>query len=155
MRIGGELPIDKIEELRKIVTSEFSDLQYDEGFGIDNLKEVAAPGKSLFIQGSVNDGNPQATADFCRSNSLAFWLRYDAGYEWDAGIQIWKPGMDEFKECCASARGYGPMIDLTELRLYLARGDDLLTVVEALAPFEADAVPPLTITSNLKIPLAS
>jgi len=146
MRIGGELPADKIEELHEIVTGEFSDLQYDEGFGIDNLKEVAAAGKSLFIQGSANDGNPQATADFCRNNNLTFWLHYDAGYEWDAGIQTWKPGMDEFKECCASAQGYGPAIDLAELRLYLARGDDLLTVVEALAPFDADAVPPLTIT---------
>jgi len=32
--------------------------------------------------------------------------------------------MDEIKECCASAQGYGPVIDLAELRLYLARGDD-------------------------------
>jgi len=84
MRIGGELPANKIAELREIVVSEFIDLQYDEGFGIDNLNEVAAAGKSLFIQGSVNDGNPQATADFCRNNNLAFWLHYDAGYEWDA-----------------------------------------------------------------------
>ncbi|WP_079601907.1 hypothetical protein [Bradyrhizobium erythrophlei] len=143
MHIGGPIPASKIDDLLATIEDDFSEM----AIGPDDenqVRDVANKNESLILQGQVNCGNPATVIDFCVENDLPFWLHFDAGYEWDSGIQIWKPGT-HVEECSASAQGYEPTLNLKELRGRESSGEYLREVIDDLARFESDKVPPLTI----------
>jgi hypothetical protein len=143
MHIGGTLPANKIEELLEWAENHFYDKDGD--WTEEDVRIAANENRSILLQGQVNYGNPEGLVDFCQEIGLPFWLHFDAGPEWDAGIQTWKPG-GQVEECSASAQGSEPVISLQELRRIL-KDDvyDLKDTVENLALFESDKVPPITI----------
>jgi hypothetical protein len=144
MHIGGAIPENRIDELVEIISSYFHDAQ-DIPEDEDAVRAVIAKNESLFIQGSVNYGNPEELKDFCQQYGLPYWCHFDAGYEWDAGINIWRPGFEKEEDCAASAQGYTPDVTLGELRLFAKQGETLADVIAHAERFTAEAVPPLTI----------
>lgn len=143
MHIGGSLPSDKIEEFLEAIKEEFSYEAQTRPDDEKEIREAVAKGESILLQAHVV-GQPEEVICFCQQNNLTYWLHYDAGYEWDAGIEIWKPGADRVETCGASGQGYEPMISLQELRKLDSNTFVRETVAE-LARFEAERVPPLTI----------
>jgi hypothetical protein len=148
MHIGGTLPASKIADLVEAIIDDFHEIAEGPNTIDDNryVSDVANRNESLLVQGQVNCGNPDAVIDFCVGNDLPFWLHFDAGYEWDSGIQIWKPGT-HVEECPASAQAYGPMISLHELES-LPEGTNIMDAIENLQRFTSDKVPPLTIVED-------
>jgi hypothetical protein len=148
MHIGGSLPASKIDELIALFDV-FSDAQEkpdDEA----ELRDNIAANKSLLIQGQVNYGNPDELIEFCKDNKLAFWLHFDAGYEWDPGIQVWHPDFPAIIECAASGQGYAPVIELAMLKENLKNGSTLADVVGGLQVYTSEHCPPMTIIEDAK-----
>jgi hypothetical protein len=151
MHIGGALPADKIEELIDRIHEDFVQEVQEAPESDDEIRAVVSKGKSLFLQANVNCGNPDAVIAFCIDNNLTYWLHYDAGYEWDSGIQIWVPGASAVpEECPASAQGYTPVVDLATMRIWAKQGLTLQHVIDETARFESEKVPPLTIVEMAK-----
>jgi len=138
MTIGGELPESKVKELENIIDGEFS---YLAAYTIKS-------GETVDIAGFVNYGNPDDVKQFCADNNLTYWHHFDAGYEWDAGVTFWKPGMESEIECGASGQGSEPLLTLHELRKHAAEGRTLEMVIERLTKYESGNVPPLTIKAE-------
>ena len=147
MHIGGALPLNRIEELIEAIDGDFYEMAGDCSIGA--VKAAADEAASMCVQGQVNHGNPQGVIAFCRANGLPYWLHFDAGYEWDSGIQIWKPGNEKEDECPASAQGYTPTVDLSTLRIWAKAGLTLQHIIDNVARFESGAVPPLTPSSAM------
>jgi hypothetical protein len=149
MHIGGALPASKIEELVDLIDRYFYDVQEapeNEADLRDNIRE----NKILFLQGQVNYGNPEELTAFCRENKLPYWLHFDAGYEWDPGIQVWHPDFPAVIECAASGQGYTPVIELATLKENLKNGSTLADVVGGLQVYTSEHCPPMTITEDAK-----
>lgn len=140
MHIGGALPANKREELEEAIRDDFHDLQSDG----EDIDPAVAEKRSLLVQGHCR-GEPDTVIAFCEDYSLPFWLHYDAGTEWSAFINVWKPGMEKVSECAADSQDYKPVISLDALIHRAGKGATLASVVEYLSAFDPDKVPPLTI----------
>lgn len=147
MHIGGPLPADKIEDLLDMIDGAFSEMAAGPDDG-NQVRDAVKAKESLFLQGQVNYGNPECVTTFCKEHSLTYWLHFDAGCEWDAGIQIWKPGDEAEQECPASAQGYTPTVDFSTLQIWNRQGLTLQHVIDDTARFLSEAVPPLTIVGE-------
>ena len=152
MHIGGALPSNRIDELIERIHEDFVQDAQDAPESEDEVRAVVGKGESLFLQAHVNYGNPDAVVAFCIENNLTYWLHYDAGPEWDSGIQIWKPDASTVpEECPASAQGYTPVVDLATMRIWEKQGLTLQHVIDETARFETDKVPPLTIVETAAV----
>jgi hypothetical protein len=149
MHIGGTLPASKIADLVEAIIGDFHEIAEGPNTIDDNryVSDVANRNESLLVQGQVNYGNPETVIDFCQKNNLPLWLHFDAGPEWDSGIQIWQPGWPDVEQCEASAQGYVPVISLNELES-LPEGTNIMDTIENLQRFTSEKVPPLTIVED-------
>lgn len=149
MHIGGSLPSNLIEEFLDCLHEDFFDIS--EGPTSDrpeeDLRVVAAACQSLVLQGHVCGGEPDAIKGFCVANNLTYWLHFDAGYEWDAGIVIWCPDDPKAIELASSGDNSGrlPSISIDDLRASLMIGSALSDVIDRMARFEPNKVPALVI----------
>jgi hypothetical protein len=150
MHIGGALPADKIDDLIGAILEDFHEIANGPTQEDDEelVREAAGEAISLLVQGQVNHGDPDAVVAFCQKHGLIYWLHFDAGYEWDSGIQIWSPGADRIEEIGASAQGYSPMVDLSSLRIWADGGNTLQHFIDDASRFESHKVPPLTIVET-------
>lgn len=147
MHIGGSLPSDKIDDL---IEAADCFCNRDGDFDEKGIRLAANENRSLCMQGDVNYGNPETLIDFCQNNNLPFWLHFGSGYEWDAGVQIWKPGDDGITEHGATDQGREPDISLQELRRAEKAGKTLSDVIADMARFENDWVPAIAIVEMVE-----
>ncbi|UGY15213.1 hypothetical protein HAP48_0042930 [Bradyrhizobium septentrionale] len=147
MRVGGALPSDKIEALLEAIENDFSYECQEAPDDEEDLRAIVAKGESVKLQAHVY-GNPDRVVAFCKENGLPFWMHCEAGYEWDAFISIWAPGMAKEEECPASGQGYTPQVDLSTLRTWAGNG--ILMLIKDVERFESERVPPLTITEMVE-----
>lgn len=142
VHIGGALPANLIEAFLD-AADYFYDCDGD--FDEESIRAAASENRSLMLQGNVNYGNPEVLVAFCRKHGLPFWLHFDSGYEWDAGIQTWRPGDDAVAEHGATDQGNEPEMSLQELRAAAKAGKTLADVIDHMTRFESDWVPAITI----------
>ena len=150
MHVGGALPSNKIEDFLDEIKTDFSYECESAPDSEEDIRATVKDGTNLVLQAHVS-GSPDNVIRFCKENGMPFWVHYDAGYEWDSYIVIWRPGMAREEECPASAQGYSPQVDLADLRRALKDGRSLEQVIEDTASFESAKVPPLTITEVAKV----
>ncbi|WP_439398547.1 hypothetical protein ACRQ5Q_14665 [Bradyrhizobium sp. PMVTL-01] len=145
MHIGGALPSNLIEDFLDEIKTDFSYECQSAPDSEDDIRVIVKDRVSLLLQAHVA-GSPDNVIRFCKDHGMPFWVHYDAGYEWESYIVIWRPSMVKEEECPASSQGYTPQADLADLRRWLAAGWTLERAVEEVSRFESSNVPALTIT---------
>jgi hypothetical protein len=140
--IGGKVPANKHQEFRDLIGEYF-----DQTGSVDNphqlLDDALAEGKPYIVSGELNFGGADELEAACRRWGLTYHKSWDTKPGcFDAGIEIWSPGMHVHTaiECSADDNGE-PTLGLQQLRNRLAEGKTLAEVIADLDLFDQKHVP--------------
>jgi hypothetical protein len=103
----------------------------------------------LTLSGTCNYGDADELEATCRRWGLSYWKAWDAmSGVFDAGVTIWKPGMEDPESENADCSAGEPMMTLSQLVKAKNQRKSLLDIVAELERFLSDKLPPLSVSDE-------